>query len=393
VLRFDVLTWPEEVTEADLAVYQRAVAPYVAQLKRELPAGLAPLDVHTHLGVDEDGRTMDPARLLAALDEASIARACVFALHDPARNPAYRSPNDQVLAWASASSGRFIPFCRLDPAQEPLAEAERCLRAGARGVKLHPHSDGFDFHHPAMARIFDLVSEAQVPLLVHAGVGDHPILEGLVDLVLERPRLTLILGHAGVADQGQFATRLREHPGVYYDTAWFMPADLFDLCSRVSPQRLLFGSDPPYGRPLGTMVLALRMAQHAGFDGPMTRGLLGENAAAVLGERPRPAFTAPRGPRSFTLNGRLGRVYGQALMAFGAIVSGNTEMLRRMLPLSLALCRDPDPGSAGDALHQIGEILDAVARLSQSKETLRSLAVPLLHLALALSATDGATSL
>jgi predicted TIM-barrel fold metal-dependent hydrolase len=383
---------PTEVTEEDLAIYQRAVAPYVAQVKRELPAGLAPFDVHTHLGVDEDGRTLDPERLMAALDEASIARACVFALHDPKRTPAYRAPNDQVLAWAAASNGRFVPFCRLDPSQEPLVEAERCLRAGARGVKLHPHSDGFDFHHPAMARIFDLISEAQVPLLVHAGVGDHPILEGLVDLVLARPNLTLILGHAGVADQGQFATRLRDHAGVFYDTAWFMPADLFDLCSRVSPQRLLFGSDPPYGRPLGSIVLALRLAQVAGFDGPMTRGLLGENTSALLGERQRPAFTAPRGPRSFTLNGRLARVYGQSLMAFGAVMAGNMEILHRMLPLGLALCRDPEPGSAGDALHQIGELLNAVVRLSHSKETLRGLAVPLLHLSLAIAATDGATS-
>jgi hypothetical protein len=244
-----------------------------------------------------------------------------------------------------------------------------------------------------MAGIFDLVAEAQVPLLVHAGVGDHPILEGLIDLVLERPRLTLILGHAGVADQGQFATRLRDHAGVFYDTSWFMPADIFDLCSRVSPQRLLLGSDPPYGRPIGGMVLALRLAEHSGFDAAQTRGLLGENAEAVLGDRPRPAFTAPRGPRSLTLNGRLGRVYGQTLMSFGAVLAGNMEMLRRMLPLGLALCRDPDPGSAGEALHQIGELLAAVERLSHSKEAMRTLGVQLLHVALTISATDGATSL
>jgi predicted TIM-barrel fold metal-dependent hydrolase len=383
----------EGISDEDRAVYARAAAPYVALLRRELPTGLVPLDVHTHLGLDEDGRSMDPERLTAALDEASVSRACVFALHDPARVPAYRGPNDQVLAWAAASEGRFIPFCRLDPSQEPLAEAERCLRAGARGVKLHPHSDGFDFHHPAMARIFDCVTEAQVPLIVHAGVGDHPILAGLIDLVLERPRLTLIVGHAGVADQGQFVTRLHDHPGVYYDTAWFMPADLFDLCSRVSPQRVLFGSDPPYGRPLPSMVFALRLAEHSGFDASMTRGLLGENALAALGERPRPAFTPPRGPRSFTLNGRLGRVYGLVLMALGAVLAANVELLRRMLPLSIALCRDPDPGSAGDALHQIGELLAAVERLSRTKAALRGFAVPLLHLALTLSATDGATSM
>jgi predicted TIM-barrel fold metal-dependent hydrolase len=380
-------------SEEDLSRYHRAVAPYVAQIKRELPSNLVPLDVHTHLGVDEDGRTLDPDQLLNALDEASIARACVFALHDPQRSPAYRGPNDRVLAWAAESKGRFIPFCRLDPSQEPLAEAQRCLKAGARGVKLHPHSDGFDFHHPAMPGIFDLVSEARVPLLVHAGVGDHPILEGLVDLALARPHLTLILGHAGVADQGQFAYKLVDHPGIYYDTAWFNPVDLFDLCSRVSPQRLLLGSDPPYGRPLPAMVLALRLAEHAGFNGPMTRGLLGDNARSLLGECPRPAFTAPSGPRSLTLNGRLARVWGQILTAFAAVLSGNMEVHRRMLSMSLSLCRDPDPGSAGPALTQIGELLHTVERLSHDRVTMRSLGAPLMHLAITVAITDGATSL
>jgi predicted TIM-barrel fold metal-dependent hydrolase len=384
---------PPGLSEDDLALFRRAVVPYVALVKRELPAGLSPLDVHTHLGVDEDGRTLDPARLLDALDEASIARACVFALHDPTRTPAYRAPNDQVLAWAAASRGRFIPFCRLDPAQEPLPEGERCLRAGARGVKLHPHSDGFDFRHPAMPGIFDLVCEAQVPLLVHAGVGDHPILEGLADLALARPRLILILAHAAVADQGQFVTRLRDHPGIFYDTAWFHPVDLFDLSSRVAPQQLLLGSDPPYGRPIAAMVMALRLAQHAAFDAPMTRGLLGENARSVLGERVRPAFTAPTGPRSFTVNGRLARLSGQVLLAFSAIFSGNLEVHRRMLALSLSICRDPDPGSAGPALSQIGDLLSTVERLSRDTATLRGLAMPLMHLALTLAVADGDTNL
>ncbi len=381
------------LSEADVALYRRTVAPYVAQIKRELPVGLVPLDVHTHLGVDEDGRTLGPARLIDALDEASVVRACVFPLHDPQRAPAYRGPNDQVLAWAAESNGRFTPFCRLDPNDAPLVEADRCVRAGARGVKLHPHSDGFDFRHPAMAGIFDFLCEAQVPLLVHAGVGDHPILEGLVDLALARPRLILIVGHAGVADQGQFASRLADHPGIFFDTAWFMPADLFDLCSRVSPQRLLLGSDPPYGRPLGGMVMALRLAQHAGFDAQMTRGLLGENAMAVLGERPRPAFTAPTGPRNLTMNGRLARLSGQVLLALSAVMAGNLEVHRRMLGLSLAVCRDPDPGSAGPALAQVGELISAVERLTHDQLTTRSLAVPLLHLALTVAMTDGGTGL
>ena len=69
----------------------------------------------------------------------------MFPLHDPERNPAYRVPNDRVLAWAAESDGRLVPFCRLDPSEAPLEEAHRCLSAGARGIKLHPRAQAFAF--------------------------------------------------------------------------------------------------------------------------------------------------------------------------------------------------------------------------------------------------------
>ena len=74
----------------------------------------------------------------------------MFPLHDPERQPAYRVPNDRVLAWAAESDGRLIPFCRLDPAEDPVAEGERCLAAGARGIKLHPRAQAFVFDGPEM---------------------------------------------------------------------------------------------------------------------------------------------------------------------------------------------------------------------------------------------------
>jgi predicted TIM-barrel fold metal-dependent hydrolase len=98
------------------------------------PGGAEVIDIHTHLGHDEDGMSLDPGGLVEMLDVAGAQRAVVFPLHDPERDPAYRLPNDRVLAWAAESEGRFIPLCRLDPQQDPVAEAERCLAAGAGGI-------------------------------------------------------------------------------------------------------------------------------------------------------------------------------------------------------------------------------------------------------------------
>src|ERR1700732_3364100 len=115
----------------DQSLYERALAPFLAETERLRPADAEVIDAHTHLGLDEDGRSLSLAQLLTQLDDAGARRACVFPLHDPERRPAYSLPNDRVLAWAAESEGRLVPFCRLGPAEDPLYEGERCLGLGA----------------------------------------------------------------------------------------------------------------------------------------------------------------------------------------------------------------------------------------------------------------------
>src|SRR4051812_50065874 len=96
---------------------EAAFAPFREEGRALLPDGAAVLDAHTHLGVDEDGQSLELDALLAALDEVSgDARACVFPLHDPDRHPGYRRPNDRVLEWAGGSGGRPVPSCPPRPA-------------------------------------------------------------------------------------------------------------------------------------------------------------------------------------------------------------------------------------------------------------------------------------
>ena len=148
------------------SVGRSAYAPFREERRALLPAGTAVLDAHTHLGVDEDGQSLDLDGLLAVLDDVSPdARACTFPLHDPDRHPAYRRPNDRVLDWAAESGGRLVPYCRLDPADDPVAEAERCLARGARGIKLHPRAQAFEFAElPAGDHIFAVARDAGVPI-------------------------------------------------------------------------------------------------------------------------------------------------------------------------------------------------------------------------------------
>ena len=369
-----------------------AFQPLVDELNELLPDGAGVIDAHTHLGKDEDGQSLAPAELLSALDQIGpSARACTFPLHDPERVPSYRVPNDRVLRWAQESGGRLYPYCRLDPADNPVAEAERCLALGARGIKLHPRAQAFGFGNHAAESIWKVAEEAGVPILVHAGRGMPPM-DPLADLALRYQDVTLVLAHAAIADQGMFASRLADHPNVVYDTSTFSVFDQLELFARVPVERIVYASDAPYGRPLGGLYAALRLAAYARLDDRERAQLVGGTMEDILEGRPLPEPTSPRVPEVRPVSGRLARVNGYVMMSFAAVVSsGPPPEVARGLPfiaMARSVCRDPDPGPAGPALERIDQLLrDAEEVLAAGGDQAR-LALGLVMAASIIAATE-----
>ena len=369
------------------SLYASALAPFLAEVERLRPAHAEVIDAHTHLGLDEDGRSLTLEQLLAQLDRAQARRACVFPLHDPERKPSYSVPNDRVLAWSAESEDRLVPFCRLDPAEAPVAEAERCLAAGARGIKLHPRAQDFVFDEPQMGEVFALAEATRVPILIHAGRGLPPLADGLVALALAHPGAVLILAHGAICDQGILTTRLADHPGVLYDISCFFPLDVIELYARAPAERIVFASDPPDGQPATTLYMALRVAAHAGLDEAGTRALLGGTMASLLDGAGLPASTAPRRRDTIALSGRLARVYGYASLVGPGLFSGAVEQARGMLDMAIACCRDPAPQDVGEALETIGAALLAAKALLASEDGIRP-AIDLVYRSLVRAITE-----
>ncbi len=368
-------------------LYTTALAPFLAETARLRPAGAEVIDAHTHLGLDEDGRSLTLEQLLGQLDAAEARRACVFPLHDPERKPAYSLPNDRVLAWAGESEGRLVPFARLDPAEGPLAEAERSLNAGARGIKLHPRAQDFTFDGGELDDVFKLTEEAKVPVLIHAGRGLPPLADGLADLALRHPGTPLILAHGAICDQGILTTRLAEHPAILYDMSCFFPLDVIELLARAPAERIVFASDPPYGMPATTLYMALRVARQSGLDDATTRLVLGGTMGALIDGEELPAVTAPRRGPSIRLSGRLVRVYGYASLVGPALFTGATEQGLAMLEMAIAACRDPDPEDVGEALETIGRALEAAGVLMREDDGVRA-AIDLVYRSNVMAATE-----
>src|ERR1700744_2530865 len=103
------------------------IAPWAAQARQAVP-GIELFDAHTHLGQnDPDGMKQTPEQLLDMLEFSHARGAFVFPMHEP---DGYPPANDAVLRAAAQSDGKLVPFCRVDPHDDPIAEAERALDAG-----------------------------------------------------------------------------------------------------------------------------------------------------------------------------------------------------------------------------------------------------------------------
>ena len=361
----------------------------IAELEQLAPQS-GVLDAHCHLGHDEDGSSLDPGALLAALAEVSgSARAVVFPLQDPDRRPAYHVPNGRVLDWGRQSAGRLTAYCRLDPDDDPVAEAERCLARGARGIKLHPRGGDWESVHPAVPAIFAVARDAGVPILLHAGRNLRSM-GALVEVALQFPEVVLVLAHAGIADQAVLTTGLACHPRVLFDTSCFAPCDVVELFARVPAERIVFGSDAPYGQPVEGLFLAMRAAAYAGLDADDRALVAGGTMTAVLDGNEPPAAIPPRLARVRPVAGSLVRVATYLMMGFSAALSAPPLPSRASSWIELArgVCRDPDPGGAGPALARIDNLLNAAEQLITAHDGHLRRALRLIHAAVTIAATE-----
>src|SRR5688500_15928134 len=105
-------------------------------------------------------------------------------MHEP---DGYAAANDAVLAAAADHADRLVCFCRVDPHDGAVAEARRCLDAGARGIKLHPRAERFGMDAPAVGDIVALAHERRVPVLIHAGRGIPALGRRTVELAEANP--------------------------------------------------------------------------------------------------------------------------------------------------------------------------------------------------------------
>jgi predicted TIM-barrel fold metal-dependent hydrolase len=350
------------------------LATWKDELLRELPADAEFFDAHVHLGTDIDGMVGKPDELLALMDEYGVGRAFMFCLDEPDRHPGFRAPNDRTLRYARESNGRLIPFVRLDLNEDPIAEAERCIDAGARGIKLHPRAQKISLQDERLTPVFQLACARNVPILIHGGRGLPPIGAHLHALVERCAGVQLIIAHAGIADMGNLTARFAGLPGVFFDTSVWSAVDLLDFYRQMPPEQVVYASDYPYARQPNSLLMALRTARLAGFDEREIANLLSGNATRIADGEPPLEPTSPKGGDELTQPTIMARIHQYLSMAIPLMWTRQADTIG-VLGLALNTTDSPSNGYR-EATEQIRELLETarvlwVTALSDDEEAER----------------------
>jgi len=244
-----------------------------------VPDGAQIVDAHVHLGIDGDGHALAAADLVADMDANGIAASVAFPANEPGVDGDFREANGRVADAAAAYPGRIIPFCRIDPTHpigRALADADA---TGVRGVKLHPVAQRFHPEGDECVRVVREATDRGWPVLFHAGFGARPLGDAFAQLIDQVPDARLILAHGGRGDHRALAAATAGHPGVLFDSSIAALPDLVTL----APERIVFGSDRPYGDHAQALHLVGVAARVAGWDDTAMRGVLGETLLKWIG--------------------------------------------------------------------------------------------------------------
>ena len=348
-------------TDAIAAEIASVLSAWNRVVLEEIP-GLELFDAHTHVGQnDPDGMKQRPDELLSGLALAQARGAFVFPMHEP---DGYRAANDMVLEAARESAGSLVPFCRVNPHEEPVPEAERCLDAGARGIKLHPRAEQFTLDHPAVRDLVALAHERSLPVLIHAGRGIPALGAHAIELASNFPEARLILAHAGICDLSWIWRAAPDHSNLLFDTAWWLATDLISLFSLVPPGQIVFASDSPYGSTLLSSSVHLRLALQAGLTSEQACSVASRQALRLAaGEQLLPAGP-PVGEREQAPHVLLDRLAQFLSLATVQLFRGGDAA--EMIALARLACDIPPDIDDAPVFAAALELIDMHARLSVS---------------------------
>ncbi len=262
-----------------------------------LPPGIAVLE-----DLDSTLELLQPAALIAQMDEAGISQSVLYAVDAPI---VYAS-NDYVSHCCSLFPDRLIGFASVDPnaGEAALVELERAVCGlGLKGLKLHPPLQHFFPNDQKVFPIYELAAKLNIPVVFHVGTTPFgplcrlshadPIL--IDDVASEFPNLRIMLTHLGTLWHCEAFMVVEKNPNVFIDTAAYVseiPQILTpELITRVGAHKIIFGTDypMPYAKQTHRMKDFVEAIRALGLPENVQRAFFSENFELLLHGNPETA--------------------------------------------------------------------------------------------------------
>ncbi len=202
---------------------------------------------------DDDG-VLQPENFCRVLAAEGVSGGILLPEYSP--GTAGVLPVERTFA-VSDRFPRFVPFGAVNPEvhADPVAEFERQLLLGVRGLKLHGVHGLFAVNDRRLYPLYELCQSRGLPVMVHAGTSVFPRTKlkyadpYLYDEVAaDFPEMTFILCHGGRGFWYQLAEfMIGRHPRVYIDISGLPPQNLRHYYPKLErlQEKFLFGSDFP----------------------------------------------------------------------------------------------------------------------------------------------------
>ena len=145
------------------------------------------------------------------------------------------------------------------------------MNEGAKGVKLHPMAQGFNPVNRRLDEIYSYCGEIGFPVVFHCGrvanarLNEYSDSSILMKVIEKYPETAFILTHMADGNAKDVLRIAKNYPNVYFDTSivitgyppliqtnepsWTEDNPVVDVINAIGAERVLFGSDYPWGSP------------------------------------------------------------------------------------------------------------------------------------------------
>ncbi len=260
------------------------------------------IDFHTHIypttlarramavaGREHDEFEKLPVKenLWKRMEEEGIALSVVqHVTSKPATQTDVNRFAKEIVRTNVISFGGLHPDC-----EYVLEEIEKLKDMNMAGVKFHPPFQRVHLDDEKYIPMWQRINHLRFPVLIHCGrargEGEYDLLpSGVAKIMKYLPDVPVVLAHmggrSGNPEEEKILFGLPEN--VYIDTAMSAErqemADFERLAAAMGPERVVFGSDFPYG----TQKAAIAFIRNSGFSENEKAMMLGGNAAKILEE-------------------------------------------------------------------------------------------------------------